>query len=133
VLVILPSPIPKLQHALLPPKCYKPRSGPRLLTLPLFSLQTHFESIKELKSALVKVATHDLSTIAMVILHHFHSQVSIWYKNNLFLNKKRLISLIKIATSHKESSKLGVKGKRFSINMKSKCFQAFININISTF
>ncbi len=40
-LVILPNPIPKLQHTPLPPKCYEPRNVPRLLTLPLFSLQTH--------------------------------------------------------------------------------------------
>ncbi len=37
VLVNLPSPIPELQHAPLPPKCYEPRSVPQLLLLPLFS------------------------------------------------------------------------------------------------
>jgi hypothetical protein len=36
-LVILPSPIPELQHALLPPKCYKLMSMPQLLTFSLFS------------------------------------------------------------------------------------------------
>jgi hypothetical protein len=41
LLVILPSFIPELQHAPLPPKCYKLRNMPQLLTLPLFSLQTH--------------------------------------------------------------------------------------------
>ncbi len=38
MLVILPSPISKLQHAPLPPKCYKPKSVPRLLALPMFSV-----------------------------------------------------------------------------------------------
>ncbi len=37
LLVILPSPIPKLQHTLLPPKCCKPRSAPQLLLFSLFS------------------------------------------------------------------------------------------------
>jgi hypothetical protein len=39
VLVNLPSPIPKLQHAPLPPKCCEPRNAPQflLLPLPLFS------------------------------------------------------------------------------------------------
>jgi len=37
LLANLPSPIPKLQHALLPPKCYEPRSAPQLLFLPLSS------------------------------------------------------------------------------------------------
>jgi hypothetical protein len=41
LLVILPSFIPELQHALLPPKCFEPRSVPQLLTLSLFSLRTH--------------------------------------------------------------------------------------------
>jgi hypothetical protein len=36
-LVNLPSPIPKLKHALLPLKCYKLESAPQLLLLPLFS------------------------------------------------------------------------------------------------
>jgi hypothetical protein len=41
VLVIFPSPISELQHALLPQKCCKPRNVLRFLALPLFSLQTH--------------------------------------------------------------------------------------------
>jgi hypothetical protein len=41
VFVLLPSPISKFQHALLPPKCCELGSMPRLLALPLFSLQTH--------------------------------------------------------------------------------------------
>ncbi len=41
MLVILPSPISKLQHTLLPSKCCEPRNVFRLLALPLFSLQTH--------------------------------------------------------------------------------------------
>ncbi len=41
LLVILPSPIPELQHAPLPPKCYKPGSVTQLFTFPLFSSQTH--------------------------------------------------------------------------------------------
>jgi hypothetical protein len=40
-LVILPSPIPELQHALLPLKCYKLGSVPQLLVFSLFSLQIH--------------------------------------------------------------------------------------------
>ncbi len=38
LLVNLLNPIPELQHALLPLKCYKPRNVPQLLLLPLFSL-----------------------------------------------------------------------------------------------
>jgi hypothetical protein len=34
-------PILELQHAPLPPKCYELGSMPQLLTLPMFSLQTH--------------------------------------------------------------------------------------------
>jgi hypothetical protein len=41
LLIILPSFIPELQHAPLPAKCYEPGSMPQLLTLPLFSFQTH--------------------------------------------------------------------------------------------
>ncbi len=41
LLVILPSFIPKLQHAPLPPKCCEQRSMPKLLTLLLFSPQIH--------------------------------------------------------------------------------------------
>jgi hypothetical protein len=36
LLVILLNPIPKLQHAPLPPKCYEPKSVPQLLIFPLF-------------------------------------------------------------------------------------------------
>ncbi len=36
--VILPSPIPELQHALLPLKCCKSVNAPQLLILPLFSI-----------------------------------------------------------------------------------------------
>jgi len=36
-LVNLPSPIMELQHAPLPPKCYKPGSAPQLLLLPMSS------------------------------------------------------------------------------------------------
>ncbi len=35
--VNLPNPIPKLQQAPLPPKCYEPRRTPQLLLLPLYS------------------------------------------------------------------------------------------------
>ncbi len=38
LLVNLPSPIPELQHALLPPKCYELGSAPQLFLLPLSSL-----------------------------------------------------------------------------------------------
>jgi hypothetical protein len=31
------NPIPELQHALLPPKCYEPGNAPQLLLLPVFS------------------------------------------------------------------------------------------------
>ncbi len=41
LLIILPSPILELQHTPLPPKCYKPRSVPQLLTFSLFSFHTH--------------------------------------------------------------------------------------------
>ncbi len=41
VFVNISGPIPKLQHAPLPPKCYEPRSVPQLFAPPLFSLQTH--------------------------------------------------------------------------------------------
>ncbi len=37
LLVNLPSPISKLQHAPLPSKCYEPRSAPQLLLIPLSS------------------------------------------------------------------------------------------------
>jgi len=37
LLINLPSPIPKLQHALLPPKWCKLRSAPQLFLFPLFS------------------------------------------------------------------------------------------------
>jgi hypothetical protein len=40
-LVILPSPMSELQHALLPLKCYELGSVPQLLIFPLFSLQIH--------------------------------------------------------------------------------------------
>jgi hypothetical protein len=46
--VNLPTPIPKLQHALLPPKCYEPNSTPQLILLPLFTFGFVVESIKEL-------------------------------------------------------------------------------------
>jgi len=52
VLVNLPSPISKLQHALLPPKCYEPGSAPQLFLLPLFTFALAIESIKELEGAL---------------------------------------------------------------------------------
>ncbi len=51
LLVNLPSPILKFQHALLPPKCYKPRNVPQLLLLPLFSPLDSVESIRELGGA----------------------------------------------------------------------------------
>ncbi len=41
LLVILPNPIPKLQHAPLPPKCCESRSMPQLLIFLLFSPQIH--------------------------------------------------------------------------------------------
>ncbi len=41
LLVILPNLIPELQHTPLPPKCYEPKSVPKLLTISLFSLHTH--------------------------------------------------------------------------------------------
>jgi hypothetical protein len=48
VLVNLPSPIPELQHALLPLKCYELKNVPQLLFLPLFTFGLLVESIKEL-------------------------------------------------------------------------------------
>jgi len=54
LLVNLPSPIPKLQHALLPPKCYKPKSVPQFLLLPLFTFGLIVESIKGLKGVSFK-------------------------------------------------------------------------------
>jgi hypothetical protein len=50
LLVNLPNYIPKLQHALLPPKCCEPGSAPQLLLLPLFTFGLAVESIKELES-----------------------------------------------------------------------------------
>jgi hypothetical protein len=41
LLVIIPSPIPELQHAPLPPKCCKLGMCPQLFILLLFSLLTH--------------------------------------------------------------------------------------------
>ncbi len=41
MLVICINPIPKLQHAPLPPKCCESRSIPQLLVLPLFSPWIH--------------------------------------------------------------------------------------------
>ncbi len=46
MLIILPSPIPELQHALLPPKCYEPGSVPQLFALLLFSLQIRLSVIE---------------------------------------------------------------------------------------
>ncbi len=51
LLVNLPSPIPDLQHAPLPPKCYEPGSVPQLLLLPLITFGLAVESIKELGGA----------------------------------------------------------------------------------
>jgi hypothetical protein len=51
VFIILPSPIPELHQAPSPPKCYKPKSVPQLLTLPLIHFRFTFESIKELGGA----------------------------------------------------------------------------------
>jgi hypothetical protein len=45
MLVIFPSPISELQHALLPPKFCEPTNGPQLLTFPLFPLVTHSLSL----------------------------------------------------------------------------------------
>ncbi len=46
--IILPSPIPELQHAPLPPKCCEPGIVPRFLALPLFFT---FKFVKEFGSA----------------------------------------------------------------------------------
>ncbi len=43
--------IPKLQHAHLPPKCYKPRSMPNFLLFYYFHLRLTFESLEEVGSA----------------------------------------------------------------------------------
>jgi len=51
LLVNLPSPMPKLQHTPLPPKCCKPKSTPQLRLLPLFTFGLTTESIKELEGA----------------------------------------------------------------------------------
>jgi hypothetical protein len=48
LLVNLPSPISKLQHTPLPPKCYKPGSTPQFRLLPLFTFGLTIDSIKEL-------------------------------------------------------------------------------------
>jgi hypothetical protein len=47
LLIILPSPIPELQHAPLPPKCYELGSVPWLLALLFFHFKFIFEFIKE--------------------------------------------------------------------------------------
>jgi hypothetical protein len=47
LLVNLPSPIPELQHASLPPKCCKPKGTPQLFLLPLFS---PLDSVRQLLS-----------------------------------------------------------------------------------
>jgi len=51
VFVNLPNPIPELQHAPLPPKCYELGSAPWLLHLSLFIFGLIVESIKELGGA----------------------------------------------------------------------------------
>ncbi len=51
VLVNLSSPILELQHALLPPKCYKSGSAPKFHLLLLFTFEFIIESIKELGGA----------------------------------------------------------------------------------
>jgi hypothetical protein len=47
LLVILPSPIPELQHAPLPPKCYDQGACPNSLLFCYFHFRFTFESIKE--------------------------------------------------------------------------------------
>jgi hypothetical protein len=54
-LVILPSPIPKLQHAPLPPKCYEPGSMPQFFAFRCFHFRLSIESIKELGSASIMI------------------------------------------------------------------------------
>jgi hypothetical protein len=51
VLVNHSNPILELQHALLPAKCYKPRSALKLRLLLLFTFEFVIESIKELGGA----------------------------------------------------------------------------------
>ncbi len=57
MLVILPNPIPKLQHTPLPPKCCKLKSGSQLLALLLFSPQTHMRVYQEPRNASTPQAT----------------------------------------------------------------------------
>ncbi len=66
MLIIHPNPIPKLQHAFLPPKCYELRNVPELLTLPLFHLGLTLESIKELGSSSMDFSS---DTRWMIIVH----------------------------------------------------------------
>jgi hypothetical protein len=51
VFINLPSLIPKLQHSLLPSKCYEPRNTPQVHLLLLFTFGLIVESIKELGGA----------------------------------------------------------------------------------
>jgi hypothetical protein len=48
-------PIPKLQHAPLPPKCYEPRNVPQFLTFLLFHFRLTFEFIKGVGSASIRL------------------------------------------------------------------------------
>jgi hypothetical protein len=50
-LIILPNPIPELQHTLLPLKCCEPRSVPDSLFFRCFHFKLSIESIKELGNA----------------------------------------------------------------------------------
>jgi hypothetical protein len=55
LLVILPSPIPKLQHTPLPPpKCCEPRSMPQLDSFVVFTLDSHLSLSRSLGARQIK-------------------------------------------------------------------------------
>jgi hypothetical protein len=69
LLVNLPNPIPKLQHAPLPPKCYELESVPQLFLLPLsFTFETQSESIKKLGGTSPEILEN--GTIAIYETHN---------------------------------------------------------------
>jgi len=62
---------------------------------------------------------HGLSTIARVILHHYHPQ----YKDNSNFTKEILASFIEVATPHMESSLMGAKGGGPSTRHGFRCLE----------
>jgi len=77
VLVILPSPIPKLQHAPLPPKCFEPGSmSPTPCSSVVFTLDLHLNLSRSLRAhqhRFVKIVRHSIlhspHYLMMVVAH----------------------------------------------------------------